>query len=52
MVTVSPVVGNQVKITVLRDGESKLKIAVLGAFRELTVKAAYQDNAIRVDITQ
>jgi hypothetical protein len=52
MVTVSPSVGNQVKITVLRDGESKLKVAVPGAFRELTIKAAYQDNAIRVDISQ
>jgi hypothetical protein len=51
-VTVSPSVGNQVKITVLRDGESKLKVAVPGAFRELTIKAAYQDNAIRVDISQ
>jgi hypothetical protein len=52
MVTVSPVVGNQVKITVLRDGESKLKVAVPGVFRELTIKATYQDSAIRVDISQ
>jgi hypothetical protein len=52
MVTVSPSVGNRVKITVRRDGESKLKVAVPGAFTELSVKAAYQDNAIRVDISQ
>jgi hypothetical protein len=52
MVTVSPNVGNQVKITVRRDGESTLKVALPTGSRELSVKATYQDNAIRVDISQ
>jgi hypothetical protein len=52
MVTVSPSTGNRVKITVKRDGESTLKVALPTASKDLSIKAAYQDNAIRVDITQ
>lgn len=52
MVTVSPGVGNRVKITVLREGDSTLRVALPTASKVLSVKAAYQDNAIRVDITQ
>jgi hypothetical protein len=52
MVSVSPSIGTRVKITVRRDGESKLKVALPMTFRELTIKAAYQDNTIRVDISQ
>lgn len=52
MVTVSPSTGNRVKITVKREGESTLKVALPTVIKELSIKAAYQDNAIRVDITQ
>src|SRR3979490_1423491 len=41
MVTVSPSQGDNVKITVHRAGESKLKITYLGLSRELVVKAQY-----------
>jgi len=52
MVTVSPVEGSDVKITVQRDGQSKLMVVSPGVSRELSIKAAYQDNAIRVEISQ
>lgn len=52
MVTVSPGVGNRVKITVRSEGESTLQVALPTASKVLSVKAAYQDNAIRVDISQ
>ena len=52
MVTVTPGQGNEVRITVRRAGESKLKVSSPGFSRELAVKATYQDNTIRVQITQ
>jgi hypothetical protein len=53
MVTVSPSMGNRVKITVLRDGESTLKVALPTGFPGRVVhQGAYQDNAIRGDISQ
>lgn len=51
MVTVSPSQGDQVKITVHRAGESKLKVACQGFSRELVVKAKYFGKAIQVQIT-
>jgi FKBP-type peptidyl-prolyl cis-trans isomerase FklB len=41
MVTVSPSQGDNVKITVHKAGESKLKITYLGLSKELVVKAQY-----------
>jgi len=52
MVSVSPSEGYQVKITVLHDGESTLNVVLPGASRQLTIKATYQDNAIRAEISQ
>jgi hypothetical protein len=52
MVTVSPGEGSEVKITVQRDGQSKLTVVTPGVSKELSIKAAYQDNAIRVEISQ
>ncbi len=52
MVAVTPGHGDEVKITVKRDGQSKMKVASSGYSKELSIKATYQDNAIRVEITQ
>ena len=52
MVTVSPSQGDQVKIIVHRAGESKLKVAAQGFYKELVVKAKYVGKAIQVEITQ
>jgi hypothetical protein len=52
MVTVSPGEGSDVKITVQRDGQSKLMVVSPGVSKELSIKAAYLDNAIRVEISQ
>jgi FKBP-type peptidyl-prolyl isomerase-like protein len=52
MVTVSPGEGSEVKITVQRDGQTKLMVVSPGVSKELSIKAAYQDNAIRVEISQ
>ena len=52
MVTVSPGQGKQVKITVHRVGESKLKVTADGVTKELLIKAEYlPSNAIQVQIT-
>jgi type IV pilus biogenesis protein CpaD/CtpE len=52
MVTVSPDESAQVTITVKSEGESRLKVALAGVSRELSVKATYLENGIRADITQ
>jgi hypothetical protein len=52
MVAVTPALGDQVKITVRRAGESKLNVVSAGVSKELSIKAVYQDNAIRVEIAQ
>ena len=52
MVTVTPAQGNEVKITVLRAGQSSLKVTAPGFSRELSIKATLQGSAIQVDITQ
>jgi len=46
MVTVTPGQGNQVKITVLRAGESRLEIASQGVSKKLLIKAEYQNSAL------
>jgi hypothetical protein len=51
MVTVSTSEGKNVKITVHRDGESKLKVSSMGISRELLIKAYYKDNVINVAIS-
>jgi FKBP-type peptidyl-prolyl cis-trans isomerase FklB len=51
MVEVSPDQGNAVRITVKRAGQSSLQVALQGAFRELSIKAAHQDNVMRVEIS-
>ena len=52
MVTVSPGQGKQVKVTVHRVGESKLKVTADGVTKELLIKAEYlPSNAIQVQIT-
>lgn len=52
MVAVTPGQGNEVKITVLRAGQSSLKVALSGFSRELSIKATYQNNAMKVEIKQ
>jgi FKBP-type peptidyl-prolyl cis-trans isomerase len=50
MVTVSPDQGDDVKITVHRAGESKLKIAYKGVSKELVVRAKYQGKFMVFEI--
>jgi FKBP-type peptidyl-prolyl cis-trans isomerase FklB len=52
MLTVSPIRGDQVKIKVLRAGESTLRVTALGYTKELLVRARYLGNAIQVEIAQ
>lgn len=52
MVTVLPNKGNAVTITVYLTGQSSLRVASEGISKELSIKAVYQNNAIRVDISQ
>ena len=51
-VTVTPSEGDAVTITVKRAGQTSLTVASQGVSKKLTVKAAQQDNVIRVEITQ
>ena len=46
MVMVAPDKGSEVKITVLRPGESVLEVASQGLSRKLLVKAEYQNNVL------
>ncbi len=52
MVTVSPQQGHQVTITVLRAGQSTLKVAFEGASKTISIKAKYEGDAIQVEISQ
>jgi hypothetical protein len=52
MVTVAPGEGKAVKITVKRAGQSMLEVASQGLSKLLTIKAAYQGDAIKVEISQ
>src|SRR6266568_1003761 len=50
MVTVSPGQGDEVKITVHRAGESKLKITYQGLSKELEIRAQYVNNFMLFEI--
>ena len=52
MVRVSRGQGRQVRITVLRAGESALSVTCGKAGRKLAVKATTKDNTIQVEISQ
>ncbi len=52
MVTVSPQQGQQVTITVLRAGQSNLKVASQGVSKTLSIKAEYQNDDMQVEISQ
>ncbi len=52
MVTVSPSEGNTVKIAVKRAGETTLRVTSDGVSKELSIKAAHQNNAMQVQIAQ
>jgi FKBP-type peptidyl-prolyl cis-trans isomerase len=51
MVSVSPGQGKEVHITVRRAGQSSLKVASQGISRELIIKATYENNATKVEIS-
>jgi hypothetical protein len=52
MMEVSPSRGNQVRITVRRAGQSRLKLTYGGVSKELTVKAVHEAGTWRVDVVQ
>ena len=52
MVKVTPQQGQQVTITVLRAGQSNLKVTSQGVSKTLSIKAAYVGNEIEVEISQ
>lgn len=52
MVSVAPVQGNAVKITVKRAGESQLKLAARGFSKDLLIKATRVGKALQVEISQ
>ena len=52
MVAVSPRQGNEVQITVQSAGQSNLKVTSPKGSKELSIMAWYQDDAIRVEISQ
>ena len=52
MVAVSPSQGKEVKITVKRAGESRLRVTSHGVTKELAIKAAYQGDSMQVEIAQ
>ena len=52
MVTVTPVDGTQVAMTVLRPGESTVRVSSLGVTRELAIAASYRNSVLQVEIGQ
>lgn len=50
MVTISPSKGEDVKITVHKEGESKIKVSYQGLTKELTVRAENVGKFIRFDL--
>jgi len=52
MVTVTPSEGNEVKITVLRPGQSNLLVSFHDVSRKLAINAMKRDKAIVVEIAQ
>ena len=52
MVTVTPSEGGDVKILVQRAGESNVSVTAGAVSTELTIKAAYPNNVLQVDISR
>jgi hypothetical protein len=52
MVQVSPARGQQVQITVLKEGQTDLTVVHEEISKKLTVKSVRQNGVLRVDITQ
>jgi hypothetical protein len=52
MVAVSPDKGHRIKFTILKAGQSILRVTVGRLSRQLTINAAYQDGALHVEILQ
>jgi hypothetical protein len=52
MVTVSAGQGQDVKLTILHEGESKLKVTSIDFSKELLIKAYNKNNAIKVVISR
>jgi hypothetical protein len=52
MVTVTPARGEEVKITVKREGQSRLKVVSSEVSRELLIQATYHGDTIQVEISQ
>lgn len=52
MVKVAPQEGQKVTITVLRAGQSNLKVTSQGGSKTLSIKAAYEGDEILVEISQ
>ena len=52
MVTVTPSEGKEVKILVQHAGESSLSVTADGVSTELTIKAAYRNDILQVDISR
>ena len=52
MVKVAPQQGQTVTITVLRAGQSSLKVTSQGVSKTLSIKAAYEGDEIEVEISQ
>ncbi len=52
MVTVSPAQGNEVRIIVQRTGDRRLRVAAQGVSKALAVRAAYQGDALVVEMSQ
>jgi hypothetical protein len=52
MVTVEPAEGNDVRVSVRREGETVLRVTSGGVTRPLVVKAVRRDEVLRVEIAQ
>jgi len=52
MVTLSPSQGEEVRLTVLRAGQSTVEVTSAGLSKRLAVRADYRDKAIQVAIVQ
>jgi FKBP-type peptidyl-prolyl cis-trans isomerase len=52
MVTVAPAEGSDVKISLLRAGESRLQVNADGVSRDLTVRATREGDALSIEISQ
>ena len=52
MVTIAPGHSQQITMTVLRAGESRVRVASDAGVTELTIKAAYRNDTLQVEISQ